>query len=329
MRPVVLSGIQPSGQLTLGNYIGALKNWVALQDTHDCLFTLVDLHAITVRQPPAELRQRCLEFISLYVACGIDPQKSAVFMQSHVPQHAQLSWILNCYTQVGELNRMTQFKDKSRQFKDNINAGLFDYPVLMAADILIYQTHLVPVGNDQKQHLELARDVAIRFNNLYGEVFRVPEPYIPQVGARVMSLQDPAAKMSKSDDNANNYIALLDPPDVVSKKLKRAVTDSGSTIEYDEQRPGIANLMTIFSAVTNKSFAQIEKEYSGQGYGKFKNDLAEAVVEFLRPVQTRYQKLIGDSGELARMLKDGAERAQARAEPTLKRVHEVLGFVPA
>ncbi|MGH8529225.1 MAG: tryptophan--tRNA ligase [Nevskiales bacterium] len=332
MRPVVLSGIQPSGQLTLGNYIGALKNWVALQETHDCLFTLVDLHAITVRQPPAELRQRCLEFISLYVACGIDPEKSVVFMQSHVPQHAQLGWILNCYTQVGELNRMTQFKDKSRQFRENINAGLFDYPVLMAADILLYQTSLVPVGNDQKQHLELARDVAIRFNNLYGAtdspVFRVPEPYIPEVGARVMSLQEPTTKMSKSDDNANNYIALLDPPDIVSKKLKRAVTDSGSTIEYDEKRPGVANLMTIHSAVTGKSFAQIEQDYAGQGYGKFKNDLAEAVVEFLKPVQARYQKLIGDSGELARMLKDGAERAQARAEPTLKRVHDVLGFVP-
>ncbi len=333
MRPVVLSGIQPSGQLTLGNYIGALKNWVALQETHDCLFTLVDLHAITVRQPPAELRQRCLEFISLYVACGIDPQKSAVFIQSHVPQHAQLGWVLNCYTQVGELNRMTQFKDKSRQFRENINAGLFDYPVLMAADILLYQTNLVPVGNDQKQHLELARDVAIRFNNLYGTsdnpVFRVPEPYIPEVGARVMSLQDPNAKMSKSDDNANNFIALLDPPDVVSKKLKRAVTDSGSTIEYDEKRPGVANLMTIYSAVTGKSFAQIEQDYAGQGYGKFKNDLAEAVVEFLKPVQARYQKLIGDRGELAHMLKDGAERAQARAEPTLKHVHDVLGFVPA
>ena len=332
-KPVVLSGIQPSGQLTLGNYIGALKNWVALQETHDCLFTLVDLHAITVRQPPVELRQRCLEFVSLYIACGIDPEKSAVFIQSHVPQHAQLAWILNCYTQVGELNRMTQFKDKSRQFKDNINAGLFDYPVLMAADILIYQTQLVPVGNDQKQHLELARDVAIRFNNLYGAqdnpVFRVPEPYIPEVGARVMSLQDPAAKMSKSDDNVNNYIALLDPPDTVSRKLKRAVTDSGATIEYDEQRPGIANLMTIYAAVTDKSFAGIEKDYAGQGYGKFKADLADAVVEFLKPVQARYRELIGDRAELARMLQRGAERAQARARPTLERVHDVLGFVPA
>ncbi len=329
MRPVVLSGIQPSGQLTLGNYIGALKNWVALQETHDCLFTLVDLHAITVRQDPAELRLRCLEFASLYIACGIDPEQSAVFIQSHVPQHAQLSWILNCYTQVGELKRMTQFKDKSRKNTDNVNAGLFDYPVLMAADILVYQTDLVPVGEDQKQHLELTRDVAIRFNNLYGPVLKVPEPYIPKLGARIMSLQDPRAKMSKSDANSNAYISLLDHPDLVAKKIKRAVTDSGTEIIHaPDTRPGISNLMVIYSAVAGKPLKQIETEYQGKGYGQFKNDLAEAAVEFIRPVQARYAELMRDTGELAQILRRGAERARARAEQTLKRVHDVLGFVP-
>ena len=233
-KPVILSGIQPSGALTLGNYIGAIRNWVDLQKDHDCLFMLVDLHAITVRQDPAELRQRCLEFLSLYIACGLDPDKNTLFVQSHVPQHAELAWILNCYTYMGELNRMTQFKDKSKQHNENINAGLYDYPVLMAADILLYQSSQVPVGEDQKQHLELTRDVAMRFNNLYGNVFTIPEPYIPQLGARVMSLQDPAAKMSKSDANSGAYISLLDEPGQVVKKIKRAVTDSGTTIAYEQ-----------------------------------------------------------------------------------------------
>jgi tryptophanyl-tRNA synthetase len=328
-RPVILSGIQPSGALTLGNYIGAIRNWVALQKDHDCLFMLVDLHAITVRQDPAELRQRCLEFLGLYIACGIDPEKNVLFVQSHVPQHAELAWILNCYTYMGELNRMTQFKDKSQRHNENINAGLYDYPVLMAADILLYQTKFVPVGEDQKQHLELTRDVAIRFNKLYGPVFTVPEPWIPQVGARVMSLQDPTAKMSKSDANSNAYISLLDDPDLVAKKIKRAVTDSGTTIAWEpDTRPGIANLMSIYSAITGKTLPEIEAEYEGKGYGKFKSDLAEITVDFIKPVQQRYHAVYDDRQGLARILRQGADKAYARAQETLDKVCDVLGFLP-
>jgi tryptophanyl-tRNA synthetase len=328
-KPVILSGIQPSGALTLGNYIGAIRNWVELQKDHDCLFMLVDLHAITVRQDPAELRQRCLEFLSLYIACGIDPENNVLFVQSHVPQHAELAWVLNCYTYMGELNRMTQFKDKSKQHAENINAGLYDYPVLMAADILLYQSKLVPVGEDQKQHLELTRDVAIRFNNLYGPVFTVPEPYIPKVGARVMSLQDPTAKMSKSDANNNAYISLLDDPDLVAKKIKRAVTDSGTTIALEpDSRPGVANLMSIYSAITGKSLKEIEVLYEGKGYGAFKSDLAEITVNFIRPVQERYRAVYDDRAGLARILRLGAEKAQARSQKTLDRVYDVLGILP-
>jgi tryptophanyl-tRNA synthetase len=282
-----------------------------------------------VRQDPAELRQRCLEFLSLYIACGIDPGKNVLFVQSHVPQHAELAWILNCYTYMGELNRMTQFKDKSKQHNENINAGLYDYPVLMAADILLYQSNQVPVGEDQKQHLELTRDVAIRFNKLYGPVFTVPEPYIPAVGARVMSLQDPTAKMSKSDANSNAYISLLDDPDLVAKKIKRAVTDSGSEIRYEpDSRPGIANLMSIHSAITGKGLKEIEAEYAGKGYGKFKSELAEITVNFIKPVQARYRAVYDDREGLARILRQGAEKARARAQQTLDRACDVLGFVP-
>jgi tryptophanyl-tRNA synthetase len=328
-KPVILSGIQPSGALTLGNYIGAIRNWVDLQRDHDCLFMLVDLHAITVRQDPAELRQRCLEFLSLYIACGIDPGKNVLFVQSHVPQHAELAWVLNCYTYMGELNRMTQFKDKSQRHSENINAGLYDYPVLMAADILLYQTALVPVGEDQKQHLELTRDVAIRFNNIYGDVFKVPEPHIPKVGARVMSLQDPTAKMSKSDANNNAYISLLDAPDLVAKKIKRAVTDSGTTIAWEpDTRPGIANLMSIYSAITGKSIQDIQAAYEGKGYGAFKSDLADITVDFIRPVQERYRAVYDDREGLARILRQGAEKAQARSQKTLDKVYDALGFLP-
>ena len=327
-KPTLFSGIQPSGILTIGNYIGALKNWIQLQDHYDCLFSLVDMHAITVRQEPEALRRRCYEFLALYLACGLDPEKNIIFVQSHVPAHAQLAWVLNCFTYVGELNRMTQFKDKSARHADNINAGLYDYPVLMAADILLYQTAVVPVGNDQKQHLELARNVAQRFNAGYGDVFKVPEPYIPEVGARVMSLQEPAAKMSKSDSNSKNYVALLDAPRDVERKIMRAVTDTGAEIVYDEaEKPGISNLMTIYSAVTGEDFSAIERDYSGKGYGQFKKDLAGAVIAWLDPLQTRYRELMRDRGELDALLRRNAEAATARAQPTLDRVHEVVGFV--
>ena len=327
-KAVVLSGIQPSGHLTLGNYLGALKNWVALQEQYECYYALVDLHTITARQDPKALRERCYEFLALYIACGLDPRKNVLFVQSHVSAHARLAWILNCYTMCGELNRMTQFKDKSAKNADNINAGLYDYPVLMAADILLYETAKVPVGDDQKQHLELARDVAIRFNNLYGPVFKVPEPMIPPVGARIMGLQDPTAKMSKSGDNENDAVYLLDSPDVLEKKFKRAVTDSGSEVRYSADKQGVANLMSILSATTGEAFDAIERRFAGAGYGKFKAGVAEAVIEKLKPVQQKYHDIRADEQGLKRVLKDGAERAAARADQTLKRVHDVLGFIP-
>lgn len=325
-QPTLFSGIQPSGRLTIANYVGAIRHWVQLQEDYDCLFSLVDLHAITVRQDPEQLRERCRQFLCLYIACGLDPERNVMFMQSHVPAHSQLAWILNCYTYTGELNRMTQFKDKSGKHADNVNAGLYDYPVLMAADILLYGTQLVPVGHDQKQHLELTRNIAQRFNSAYGEVFTVPEPHIPEVGARVMNLQDPTAKMSKSDTVAANYIALLDEPNKVRKKLKRAVTDSGSEIRYSEDKPGVSNLMSIFSAVTDKDIDTIEQEYRGQGYGRFKGDVADAVAEFLEPIQRRYNELMAEGGYLDELLHRGARKASERAAPTLARVHEVIGL---
>lgn len=327
-RPTVLSGIQPSGHLTLGNYIGALKNWIGLQQDYDCYYTLVDLHTITVRQDPAELRERCYEFLALYMACGLDPQRSVLFVQSHVAAHARLSWVLNCYTQMGELNRMTQFKDKSAKHTDNINAGLYSYPVLMAADILLYGAEQVPVGDDQKQHLELTRDIALRFNNLYGDVFTVPEPLIPTVGARIMGLQEPTAKMSKSDKAETNAIYLLDPPDRITRKIKRAVTDSDGEVRFDrDAKPGVANLMTILSAITGDSFEQIEQQFAGQGYGAFKGAVADAVVGTLEPLQQRYEAIRADRAGLQAILADGARRAAQRADTVLSRVHEAVGFI--
>ncbi len=285
-KPVVLSGCQPSGQLTLGNYMGALKQWVSMQDDHDCLYMIVDLHAITVRQDPKLLAEACLDGLSLYLACGIDPQKSTLFLQSHVPEHAQLSWVLNCYAQMGELNRMTQFKDKSAKNENNINVGLYSYPVLQAADILLYQADKVPVGEDQKQHLELTRDIATRVNNLYGDVFRLPDPYIPDFGARIMSLQEPEKKMSKSDNNPNNFIGLLEDPKKLAKKIKRAVTDSDeqANIYFNPtEKPGVSNLLTLLSLATGKSIKELEPEYTDKMYGHLKGDVADAVGALLEP----------------------------------------------
>ncbi len=328
-RPVLFSGIQPSGNLNIGNYIGAIRNWNKLQFDYDCLFSLVDLHTITVRQDPEELRKRCYDFLSLYIACGIDPKNNILFVQSHVPQHAELAWILNCYTYMGELSRMTQFKDKSQKAGKNINVGLFDYPVLMAADILLYDTKVVPVGADQKQHIELARDVALRFNKNYGDVFTIPEPFIPKAkeGARIMGLQEPEQKMSKSDPNASNVIALLDDPKVLTKKIKRAVTDSGGEVCLADDKPGISNLLTIFSAVTDTSIEQLEADYRDVGYGKFKGDLAEAVVAFLEPIQQKFHAFRDDTTELDKILRHGAERARERADKMLRKVRDVVGFI--
>lgn len=329
-RPTVLSGIQPSGRLTLGNYLGAIKNWLPLSKDYDCHYMLVDLHAITVRQDPAILRERCYEFLALYIACGLDPKDNVLFVQSHVPAHSQLGWILNCYTQFGELGRMTQFKDKSAKHADNINAGLFGYPVLMAADILLYDAAQVPVGDDQKQHLELTRDIANRFNNIYGSVFTVPEPMIPPVGARIMGLQDPTGKMSKSDDAETNALYLLDSPDVIVRKIKRAVTDMDGVVRFDiAAKPGVSNLLSILAATTGKTVTALEAEFEGKQYGAFKGAVADAVVECLKPVQAKYAELREDRDGLRAVLKDGAERASARANATLKRVHDVLGLIPA
>ncbi|GAB6262695.1 tryptophan--tRNA ligase [Photobacterium sp. CCB-ST2H9] len=329
-KPIVFSGVQPSGELSIGNYMGALRQWEQMQDDYNCHYCVVDLHAITVRQDPTELREATLDALALCLAVGVSPEKSTLFVQSHAPEHAQLAWVLNCYTQMGELNRMTQFKDKSQRHSENINAGLFSYPVLMAADILLYGAHQVPVGNDQKQHLELARDIAIRFNNLYGDTFVVPEPYIPPVGARVMSLQDPLKKMSKSDDNRNNVIGLLEDPKIITKKIKRAVTDSEEPprVLFDvDNKPGVSNLMGILSGVTGKSFADIEAEYTGKMYGHLKKDTAEAVVAMLEPLQARYKAYREDRAFLDQVMKTGAEKASAHAAQVLKKVFEAVGFV--
>lgn len=329
-KPVVLSGIQPSGKLTIGNWLGALKNWVALSDTYDCHYMMVDLHAITARQDPKVLLDRAYEFLALYIACGLDPTKNVLFVQSHVKAHAQLAWVLNCYTQFGELSRMTQFKDKSAKNADNINAGLFTYPVLMAADILLYQASQVPVGDDQKQHLELTRDVATRFNGLYGNVFTIPEPMIPPVGARIMGLQDPTAKMSKSGDAETDAIYLLDTPEVITRKIKRAVTDADGIIRHDiANKPGVSNLLSMLSAITGESFAALEKRFSGKGYGHLKGEVAEAIVAELKPVQERYADIRTDGAGLQRVLRDGAERASVKADGTLRRVYGALGLIPA
>jgi len=328
-KKTVYSGIQPSGMLTLGNYIGAIRNWDKMQDEYHCIYCVVDMHAITVRQDPAELRRRTMETYALLLACGIDPKRSVLYVQSHVPAHAQLSWVLNCHTYMGELSRMTQFKEKSARYADNINAGLFDYPVLMAADILLYQTHLVPVGADQKQHLEITRDLAERFNNAYGETFVIPDPYIPKVGARVMSLQEPENKMSKSDDNENGFISLVDPPDVILRKFKRAVTDSDTEnpVRVSPEKPGVSNLIGIYAALKGVSTEAVEQEFMGKGYGAFKPAVAECVIEALSPIQQKYHDLLKDKAELQRMMAEGAQAADRIAQRTLQKAYKKVGFV--
>ena len=322
----VFSGIQPSGRLTLGNYLGALQNFVKLQEDHRCYFSVVDMHAVTVPQKPEALREQTEAVAALFVACGIDPQKATIFIQSHVPAHAQLGWIMTTLSYMGELERMTQYKDKSAG-QQSIGAGLFVYPTLMAADILLYDADIVPVGEDQKQHLELTRDLAVRFNNRFGETFVVPEPHIPQIGARIMSLDDATKKMSKSNPNENSYISILDEPDVIRKKISRAKTDSGREVKYDvEQKPEISNLIGIYALCSGMTIAEIEAKYEGQGYGPFKKDLAEVIVAKLEPVQQRYRE-IRSSGEIHDILRQGAEQAAEVAEATLKRVYDKMGFV--
>ena len=327
-KKIVFSGIQPTGNLTLGNYIGALRNFSLLQDEYDCLYSIVDLHALTVRQNPAELRKACLRTMSIFLASGLDPEKNIIYFQSQVAAHAELAWLLDCFTYMGELSRMTQFKDKSAKHADNINCGLFAYPVLMAADILLYQTDLVPIGADQKQHLELSRDIAERFNGIYGDVFTVPEPYIPKVGARVMSLQEPTRKMSKSDPE-DTYIAILDKPEIIRKKMRRAVTDCDNTVLFDpENKPGVSNLMSIMSALTGMSMEEISDEYNGKGYGKFKDAVADSVIATLEPIQQRYEQISTDKAYLQEVLQDGAERAGKLAHKTMLKIRKKLGYAP-
>ena len=325
-KKVLFSGMQATGNLTLGNYMGALKNWITLADEYECFYSVVDLHSITVRQDPAELRKRARNLLTLYIAAGLDPVKNCIYYQSHVSGHAELSWILNCFTYMGELNRMTQFKDKSAKNADNINAGLYTYPVLMAADILLFQSDVVPVGKDQLQHLEITRDIANRFNGVYGDVFTVPEPYIGKVGAKIMSLQDPEKKMSKSDDNLNASIYLMDDPDTIIRKFKRAVTDSYACVRYSDEQPGIKNLMDIYSVCTNKTSAEVEKEFDGRGYGEFKLAVGEAVVSVLKPVQDRYEDLQKDKSYIDQIIKDNGEKAGYYANKTLRKVQKKVGF---
>ena len=326
-KKVIFSGIQPSGIITLGNYIGAVKNWAALQDEYACIYSVVDMHAITVRQNPADLRRRSLETLAMIIASGVDPEKNLIFIQSHVPQHAQLSWVLNCYTMFGELSRMTQFKDKSKKHADNINAGLFDYPVLMAADILLYQADLVPVGVDQKQHLELARNIAERFNGAYSPTFVVPDAYIPPVGAKVMSLTDPTRKMSKSDENPKSYVSIIDDEATIIKKFKSAVTDSDTEIVYKEGKDGINNLLTIYSAITDKSIEAAVAEFNGQGYGTFKQSVGEAVAAHLKPLRETYADLLKNKDYLEKVYKESAQQASAIAQRTLQKVYKKVGFI--
>jgi tryptophanyl-tRNA synthetase len=326
-RKVILSGIQPSGKLHIGNLAGAIRNWVELQDSYDCYFTVVDLHAITVRQEPADLRKTTYELAAMLIACGLDPDKCTIFIQSHVAEHSQLAWILNCFTPIGELSRMTQFKDKSQSHADNINAGLFTYPVLQAADILLYQADLVPVGNDQKQHLELTRNIAERFNNTYSQTFVVPEPYIPPVGARIMNLQEPTKKMSKSEENEKATIYIVDSDEQIRNKIKRSVTDSGNEVVFSDDKPGIANLMSLYSLATGRTFKEIEHEFQGKGYGEFKSAVADAVADYINPIRTRFDKIIKDKAYLEKVLKDGSEKAHRIAYKTLRKVCKKIGFV--
>ena len=326
----MLSGIKPSGDLTLGSYLGAIRNWGARSEEFDCFYFMADLHAITVRQNPADLRRRTLEQLAQYIACGLDPEKNTLFIQSQVPQHAELGWVLNCYAMFGELSRMTQFKDKSAKNADNINGGLFTYPSLMAADILLYQPDYVPVGEDQKQHVELCHTIARRFNGIYGDVFKLPEPYVPKVGARIMSLTNPTAKMSKSENEDTGRVLLMDTPETIMRQFKRAITDSDTEncVHYDkEKKPGVSNLMTIYSACTGKSYDEIEKEFAGCGYGKFKPAVGETVVETLRPIREEAQRIMKDKAYLESVYKEGARRASFVAEKTMRKVYKKVGFI--
>ncbi|MBR6688074.1 MAG: tryptophan--tRNA ligase [Clostridia bacterium] len=327
-RKVMFSAVQPSGIPTIGNYVGAIKNWVQFQDEYDCIYSLADLHTLTVKQVPAELRARSYELLALYLACGLDPEKSIIFAQSHVPQHAELTWVLNTMTYPGELARMTQFKDKSAHHAENINMGLMDYPVLMASDILLYGAHYVPIGADQKQHLEITRDLAIRFNNRYSPTFVVPEPLIPKMGARVMSLQDPTKKMSKSDENVNAFISMTDKPEDIIRKFKRAVTDSDMCVKYDvENKPGVSNLLTIYSIFTGKTVEEAEREFEGKGYGEFKQAVGEAVVEVLRPINEKKEALLKDKAYLNKVLLDGKQKAEYLARKMLNKVYKKIGLI--
>ena len=324
----MLSGIQPSGDLTLGSYLGAIKNWSERAEIFDCYYFMADLHSITVRQNPADLRRRTIEQLAQYIACGLDPEKNTLFIQSHVPAHTQLGWVLNCYTMFGELSRMTQFKDKSAKNAENINGGLFTYPALMAADILLYQPDYVPVGSDQKQHVELCRDVATRFNNIYGDVFKIPEPYIPKVGARVMSLVSPENKMSKSDKDPNGCVYMLEKPEDIMRKFKKAVTDSEACVRYDpENKPGVSNLMQIYAVTTGRSFEEIEREFAGHGYGDFKAAVGESVVEMLRPIREETERMLSDKAYLQSVYRAGAEKAARVANRTLGKVYKKIGFI--
>lgn len=327
-KKTIFSATQPSGRITLGNYLGALRNWVALQDDYNAIYCVADEHAITVRQDPAALRRQSLELYAQFIACGLDPEKSIIFIQSHVHQHAELAWVLNCYTMFGELSRMTQFKDKSASHADNVNAGLFTYPSLMAADILLYQADLVPVGEDQRQHVEITRNIAQRFNGIYGDVFTMPEAYIPKVAARVMSLSEPEKKMSKSSPNENSFVLVMDKPEAIMRKFKRAITDSEGGIYRSPEKPGVTNLIEIYSAVTGMTPEAVENEFNGKGYGVFKPAVGEAVVEALRPIREETERLLGDKGYLETLYRQGAEKAAALANRTLRKVHKKVGFAP-
>ena len=325
-KKVLYSGMQSTGNLTLGNYLGALKNWITLRDEYECFYSVANMHSITVRQNPAELRKHARELLTLFIAAGIDPEKNCIYYQSHVPAHAELAWILNCYTYMGELSRMTQFKDKSAKHADNINAGLFTYPVLMPADILLYQADVVPVGIDQMQHLEITRDIAQRFNSIYGDVFTIPEAYVGKVGAKIMSLQEPSRKMSKSDENPNGSIYLMDDPDTIMRKFKRAVTDSEGQIRYRDEQPGIKNLISIYCACTGKTPEEVEREFDGRGYGEFKPAVGEAVISVLKPLQERVAELTRDKAYIDSVIKNNAEKADYVANKTLRKVQKKVGF---
>lgn len=327
-KKIIFSGIKPSGDLTLGNYLGAIKNWTKLQEEYDCYFCVVDLHAITVKQLPADLRRRTLEVLAIYIASGINPEENTLFIQSHVPAHSEASWLLTCNSYMGELSRMTQYKDKSKKMGDSIGAGLFNYPVLMAADILLYNADLVPVGKDQMQHLELARDIGTRFNNSYSKTFTIPEGYVPKEGAKIMDLQDPSKKMSKSDANPNGFILIMDEPNVIRKKISRAVTDSIGVVNYTDEQPGVKNLINILCAIKGYTPEKVVKIYDGKGYAEFKNDVAEAIVEELAPVQEKVKALLGDKKALEEIYKKGAEKANYAAMKTLRKMQKKIGLIP-